>query len=72
MTFGGQNNIRIGEFQMQAPPSTTAELHFALNFPLIFFIVLVVVYLLYRFLSKRQLELSMDDGWLEDDSESNQ
>jgi hypothetical protein len=47
------------------------ELNVVLNYPFIFFIVVIVIYLLYRYMKKQQIESSNDEGWL-DTTESNQ
>ncbi|MGY5881782.1 MAG: hypothetical protein RTV31_16145 [Candidatus Thorarchaeota archaeon] len=48
--------------------STTTQQMFVLNYPLIFIAVIVVVVLLYKFMKRRQLASSMDDGWLENET----
>jgi len=52
--------------------STTSELQFVLNYPLIIFIVAIVAFLLYRYLNRLRDESARDDGWLDDASANNQ
>ncbi|MGY5857863.1 MAG: hypothetical protein RTU63_00730 [Candidatus Thorarchaeota archaeon] len=57
--------------QSIVPPSTTQALY-VINYPLIFLVVVVVIVLLYRYMKRRQIESTMDDSWLEDETSNNQ
>jgi len=75
MRFVEQLKIWRRLFQIMVPsivpPSTTTELQFVLNYPVIGFIVIIVIYLVYRYIKKRKREAEMDDGWLEDTTMAN-
>ena len=51
-------------FQFTVPPSITQQ-QIGINFPAIFFVVIVVILLLYKFMKQRQFQPTMDESWLE-------
>ncbi len=52
--------------------SATMDQHFVLNYPAIFFVVVVAGFLLYKIMKPRQIESTMDDSWLENGMTNNQ
>ena len=36
------------------------------TYPVTLFVVIIVIYLIYRYMKKQQRESNMDDGWLAD------
>ena len=52
--------------------STTMDQHFVLNYPAIFFVVIVAGFLLYKIMKRRQIESTMDDSWLENRTTNDQ